>query len=198
MNERVKLNVFYPYPVEKVWHAITDRRILNAWMMDNDFEPHLGHKFQFKSETLPGIKTVIQCEVVELNKPKRLAYTWQDGITSEPTLVIWTLTAVEGGTRLQLKHLPTGYAMISVRDRHKDWQQINNSHNLDRQPIALTRQMPQVSWHQHDDCTSCLQSSLPRHQMLKDELNPLGDRQFQEDWDYCLNHKLLEVLMHHC
>ena len=181
MNERVKLNVFYPHPVEKVWQALTDRRILNVWMMDNDFEPHLGHKFKFESESLPGIKTSIRCEVVELNEPKRLAYTWQDAITSEPTLVIWTLTPVEGGTRLQLRHLQTGYATTLVRDRYRDVPQISNSHNFaTQQPIMFNRQMPQV----------------PRYQMVKDELNSLCDRQdFKGNWDYRLN-RLLEVLTH--
>ena len=197
MNERVKLSVFYPYPIHKVWQAISDRRILNTWMMNNDFEPRLGHKFKFEREPLPGIKTVIQCEVVELNEPKRLAYTWKDEITSEPTLVIWTLTPVEGGTQLQLKHLQTGYATTLVRDRHRDFPQIRNSHNLIyQQPIIFNRQMPQVSWHQHGDCTSWLRSSVPPHQMVKDELNSIGDRQdLKEDWDYRLNH-LLEVLTH--
>ena len=175
MNDRVKLSVFYPHSVEKVWQALTDCRILNTWMMNNNFEPRIGHKFKFESESLPGIKTIIYCEVVELEPLKRLAYTWQDEITSESTLVVWTLTDVEGGTQLQLKHLQR-YAMSSVRD----WQQINNSHNLYRQPIALTRQTLTVSW----------------HQMLKDELNSIGDR--QKDWHYRLNHKLPEVLAHYC
>ena len=176
MNKRVELSVFYPYPVEKVWQALTDRRILNTWMMNNNFEPHLGHKFKFKSE-IPGIKTVIHCEVVELDKPKRLAYTWQDEITSEPTLVVWTLTPVEGGTQLQLKHLQTGYAMVSIGDR----QQISNSHNLYQQPIAF---------HQ--------QSQIGLHQIVKDELNSLSDRPFKENWDYRLNCKLSEALTHCC
>lgn len=177
MNERVELSVFYPYPIDKVWHALTDRRILNTWMMNNDFEPYLGHKFKFENHSLPGIKTVIHCEVVELDKPKRLAYTWQDEITSEPTLVIWTFTTVEGGTQLQLKHLQTGYAAISVGDRHR-FNQINNSHNLYQQPIALHRQ-----------------SQVSLSQIIKDELT-LGDYQSKEDWHYRLNHKLLEVLTH--
>ncbi|MBW4536848.1 MAG: SRPBCC domain-containing protein [Pleurocapsa minor HA4230-MV1] len=86
MKEQVKLNIFYPHPPEKVWQALTDCRILNAWMMNNNFEPCLGHKFKFESNSLPGIITIIHCEVVELNKPKRLAYTWQDEMTSEPSL----------------------------------------------------------------------------------------------------------------
>ena len=95
MKEQVKLSVFYPHPPEKVWQALTDCRILNAWMMNNDFEPCLGHKFKFESNSLPGIKTIIHCEVVELNKPKRLAYTWQDEMTNEPSLVVWTLELLQ-------------------------------------------------------------------------------------------------------
>ena len=114
MKEQVKLCVFYPHPPEKVWQALTDCRILNAWMMNNDFEPCLGHKVKFESNSLPGIKTIIHCEVVELNKPKRLAYTWQDEMTSEPSLVVWTLNPVEGGTQLQLQHQQTGYARFAA------------------------------------------------------------------------------------
>ena len=182
MNDRVKLNVFYPYPVKKVWQALTDSRILSIWMMNNDFQPRLGHKFKFESESLPGIKTVIHCEVVELEKPKRLSYTWQNEVTGEPSLVIWTLTTVEGGTQLQLKHLQTGYATTMVCDRSRNFREIGIRPGLflgDEQPIAnFHRQMPQAS----------------SHQVAIDELNYLCDRQnFKEDWDYRLN-QLLEVL----
>ena len=29
-------------PVQNVWLAITDRRMLALWLMENDFEPRLG------------------------------------------------------------------------------------------------------------------------------------------------------------
>lgn len=103
MSKNLKLEVFYPYPPERVWQVLTDRCALATWMMDNDFEPKLGHKFQFRNQLLSG-NTTIQCEVLELEKPNRLVYTWQDSLTSEPALVIWTLTPVTGGTQLQLKH----------------------------------------------------------------------------------------------
>ena len=174
MNERVKLNVFYPYPVEKVWQALTDSRILSIWMMDNDFEPCLGHKFKFKSQSLPGIKTVIHCEVVELNEPKRLVYTWQDEVTSEPSLVVWTLTPVEDGTQLQLKHLPTGYA-TKLSDRSRNFKQAGTSPGS-----FLYNQQPTFNFNR---------------QMLKDELSSLGDRQYlKDDWGDLLNRRLLEAL----
>jgi uncharacterized protein YndB with AHSA1/START domain len=110
MSQTVKLDVFYPYPPERVWQVLTDRRALAAWMMENDFEPKLGHKFRFYSHPLPGFKTTIQCEVVELEAPTRLAYTWQECATAEPSLVVWTLTTVTGGTQLHLKHYQYSYA----------------------------------------------------------------------------------------
>ena len=175
MNERVKLNVFYPYPVEKVWQALTDSRILSIWMTDNDFEPHVGHKFKFKSQSLPGIKSIIHCEVIELNEPNRLVYTWQDEITSEPSLVVWTLTAVEDGTQLQLKHLPTGYA-TTLGDRSSNYKQAGTYPGLfshDRKPTFNSNR-----------------------QVVKGELSGLGDRQYLKDnWDYRLNHRLPEALI---
>jgi uncharacterized protein YndB with AHSA1/START domain len=110
MSQTVKLDVFYPYPPERVWQVLTDRRALAAWMMENDFEPKLGHKFRFYSHSLFGFKNCIQCEVVELEAPTRLAYTWQESVTAEPSLVVWTLTTVTGGTQLRLKHYQYSYA----------------------------------------------------------------------------------------
>jgi len=42
--------------------------------MENDFEPFLGHKFRFQSNSHSELKTTIHCEVVELDEPKRLVY----------------------------------------------------------------------------------------------------------------------------
>lgn len=96
--------VFYPYPPQKVWQVITNSRTLAAWLMENDFEPRVGCKFCFYSQSLPGIDTNIRCEVIEVDEPKRLVYTWQDCMMSQPSMVTWTLKAVEGGTQLRLQH----------------------------------------------------------------------------------------------
>lgn len=104
MNQTVTLEVFYPHSPARVWQALTDRRALAAWMMDNDFEPQLGHKFHFRQATLPGLDCYIACEVIELDPPKRLAYCWQESEAEYSTIITWTLTAVAGGTTLQLQH----------------------------------------------------------------------------------------------
>lgn len=120
MSQDVKLDIFYPHPPERVWKALTEPRALAAWMMDNDFEPRLGHKFRFHSHPLPGLETKIYCEVVELDEPIRLVYTWRTAPTAEPSLVIWTLTPVEQGTQLKLEHLEYLYTAAVRGSRHSE------------------------------------------------------------------------------
>lgn len=105
MLRNIKTKVFYPHSPERVWLAIADRRALAAWLMDNDFEPRLGHKFRFQAQPLPGLNRTIDCEVIELDRPRRLSYTWRGGDLDKPTIVTWTLEPVEGGTQLQIEHI---------------------------------------------------------------------------------------------
>jgi uncharacterized protein YndB with AHSA1/START domain len=107
MLQNIKNEVFYPYPPERVWQVITNRQALAAWLMENDFEPRVGHKFRFQMEAQPGIENTIYCEVIKLDEPRSLSYTWRGSFMCQPTVVTWTLLPVEGGTKLQLEH--TGF-----------------------------------------------------------------------------------------
>jgi uncharacterized protein YndB with AHSA1/START domain len=185
MTEQVRLNIIYPHPPEKVWQALTDSQILNIWMMSNNFEPLLGHKFKFESNSLPGIKTIIHCEVVELEKPKRLAYTWQDEMTSEPSLVVWKLNPVKGGTQVKLSHQQIGYAttVISGVDTETNLKQINTP------PSLFLYQQPTNNFHQQIPYTSSVQIAA------REELNSLiNHRNSQEEWNYRLNYQLPQAL----
>jgi uncharacterized protein YndB with AHSA1/START domain len=183
VKEQVRLNVFYPHPPEKVWQALTDCRVLNKWMMPNDFEPRLGHKFKFESNSLPGIKTIIHCEVVELKKPKRLAYTWQDEMTSEPSLVIWKLNPVEGGTQVQLQHQQIGYATTVISGMDTNSKQINTS------PGLFLYQQPTNYFNEPIFQTNSVQIAA------REEVNSLINRRnSQEEWNYRLNYQLPQAL----
>jgi len=107
MLRDVKTEVFYPYPPERVWQVITNRHALAVWLMENDFEPRLGHKFRFQFEPQKAINNTIYCEVIQLDEPRCLSYTWRGSFMCQPTIVTWTLLPVEGGTQLQLDH--TGF-----------------------------------------------------------------------------------------
>ncbi|MGI2906516.1 SRPBCC family protein [Tolypothrix sp. VBCCA 56010] len=144
----IKLNmeVFYAYPPQRVWQVITNRQALAAWLMENDFQPRIGHKFRFQHSTLPGIDGSIDCEVIELDEPNRLSYTWQDKLMHQPSIVTWTLTPVDGGTRLQLKHQILQHETIKLEQpQHsaETWQsQFTHKSNTVTQTLSIGRYEP--------------------------------------------------------
>lgn len=117
--------VFYEHPIERVWQALTDPRELSDWLMETDFEPELGRPFQFHdhNQVEPDSTGVIDCRVVELDPPHRLAYTWKSPPKLHSTLVSWSLTATPSGTRVQLVHsgfAAGGEAGVTIRN-YLEW-----------------------------------------------------------------------------
>jgi uncharacterized protein YndB with AHSA1/START domain len=35
------------HPPEKIWRALTKRELIAEWLMNNDFQPVVGHTFTF-------------------------------------------------------------------------------------------------------------------------------------------------------
>jgi uncharacterized protein YndB with AHSA1/START domain len=108
----IALETVYAHPPERVWRALTDPQELGAWLMPNDFAPTVGHKFQFNIGPQLGWRGIVDCEVLEVDPPRRLAYSWQGDPKQRGTTVTWTLTPTpDGGTRLMLEH--TGFRGLS-------------------------------------------------------------------------------------
>lgn len=106
MNSIVK-EITYAHPPHRVWRALTDPKILAAWLMESDIEPRVGHRFQFRTKPAPGFDGIVHAEVLEADPPKRLVYSWAGGPSMKhKTRVEWTLIPVNGGagTLLRLKH----------------------------------------------------------------------------------------------
>ncbi|MFY9802119.1 MAG: SRPBCC domain-containing protein [Candidatus Acidiferrales bacterium] len=94
-----------PHPPQKVWRALTQGPLIEEWLMKTDFEANVGHKFKFRSTSVPGWDGVIDGEVLVLEPHSRLAYSWATmGSTSTVT---WTLTPTKGGTHLRMEQ--TGF-----------------------------------------------------------------------------------------
>lgn len=98
-------------PPERVWLALTDAKLLSAWLMENDLRPVVGHKFTFEGKPIPGIwDGRTECEVLAVEPYRLIRYTWNGGAEGTPghrleSIVTWTLTPNDtGGTRLHLSH----------------------------------------------------------------------------------------------
>lgn len=90
-----------PHSPEKVWRALTQSPLIKEWLMDNDFQPVVGHKFNFRSTPMPNWNGVIDCEVLVVEPNKKLSYRW--GSMGLGTLVVWTLVATESGTLVRME-----------------------------------------------------------------------------------------------
>ena len=64
MKRDLRYEELYPYPIDRVWEAITDPDAISDWLMPTDFAPRLGHKFQFRTKPEPGFDGIVNCEVM--------------------------------------------------------------------------------------------------------------------------------------
>jgi uncharacterized protein YndB with AHSA1/START domain len=100
-----------PHSPEKIWRALTQSALIEEWLMRNDFEPVVGHKFNFRAQPMAGWNGVADCEVLIVEPPHRLAWrqnaSGDQAINGLKSVVTWILTPVEGGTRVRMEH--TGF-----------------------------------------------------------------------------------------
>lgn len=101
MAKTLRFEAVYPYQPEQVWTALTDPAAIADWLMPNDFEARVGHRFTFRTKPAPGFDGIVQCEVLELNPPSRLAYSWKGG--GIDTVVRYVLTREGDNTRLVME-----------------------------------------------------------------------------------------------
>ena len=95
----------YPYSVNKVWEALTDPAALADWLMPGDFKPIVGHKVRFHCDPRPEFDGNVDVEVLVVDKPRRLSYSWKTSNMKSPTTVTYILTPTKDeGTRLRLEH----------------------------------------------------------------------------------------------
>src|ERR1041384_1007059 len=100
-SRKLRFEAFYPYGREQVWEAITDTAAIADWLMPNDFRPIVGHRFNFKTKPAPGFDGTVHCEVIAVEPPERLAYSWKGG--GIDTIVTFMLRAEGKGTRVVME-----------------------------------------------------------------------------------------------
>jgi uncharacterized protein YndB with AHSA1/START domain len=178
MSQEVLLETFYPHPPERVWLALTDRRALSVWMMDNNFEASLGHQFQFQSCPLLGVKVTIYCQVLEVEAPLRLVYSWKEQPSDPPSRVSWTLFPVAGGTQVRLVHRATGF--VSMPGFGLPIPNRSMGREIDSQLTS-----PTAIGHPFQTAASTSKDGLHRYVEFPN---------YQTNWHYWLQQKLPEVL----
>jgi uncharacterized protein YndB with AHSA1/START domain len=91
-----------PHPPEKIWRALTEASLINQWLMSNDFQPIVGHKFAFRATPVPNWNGIIDSQVLVVEPNSQLSYSWISmGLES---VVTWTLTPTKSGTHVRMEH----------------------------------------------------------------------------------------------
>jgi len=60
-----------PHAPEKVWRALSRQHLMAEWLMTNDFEPVMGHRFKFTADW-----GSVDCQVTAIEPAKTLVFTW--------------------------------------------------------------------------------------------------------------------------
>jgi uncharacterized protein YndB with AHSA1/START domain len=90
-----------PYPPEKIWRALTQPHLIEEWLMKNDFNPFVGHRFNLRRTPKPDVNIVVDCQVLVVEPNKTLSYTWS--AFDLESVVTWTLTPTSTGTQLRME-----------------------------------------------------------------------------------------------
>jgi uncharacterized protein YndB with AHSA1/START domain len=94
-----------PHPPEKIWRALTQPHLIAEWLMKNDFEPAVGHRFNLRGDW----GGVLDCEVLAIEPNNMLSYTWnfthEDAAYELKSVVTFTLTPTSTGTLLRMEQV---------------------------------------------------------------------------------------------
>jgi uncharacterized protein YndB with AHSA1/START domain len=84
------------HPPAKVWRALTQGHLIAEWLMQNDFQPVVDHRFSLRADW-----GAVDGKVLAVEPNKSLSYTWAAmGLES---VVTWTLTPTGTGTHLRME-----------------------------------------------------------------------------------------------
>ncbi|GIE73893.1 SRPBCC family protein [Actinoplanes palleronii] len=103
----------YPYPIEQVWAVFTEPELMARWTTTGQggrpegFALVVGTRFRFVAKPAPGWRGIVDCEVLEVEAPALLRYSWVGDEGGEPTWVTYRLEPITGGTRFTWEH--TGF-----------------------------------------------------------------------------------------
>jgi uncharacterized protein YndB with AHSA1/START domain len=114
----------YPHPPARVWRAVTDPELVARWTVTGrsgrpvGFVPQVGTKFQLIGKPVPGWRGIVDCEVLEVNAPRLLRYTWRGEENGRATIVTYRIEPQADGTRFIFEHTgftgPGGFLMAKI------------------------------------------------------------------------------------
>lgn len=133
-TQSIVVDEVFPHAPSVIWRALTSGELIGRWLMaPKGFEPVVGSHFTFQTTPAGEWDGTIHCEMLEVVPDERLSYAWKgghegnDGYGSKlDTVVTFTLSATNTGTRLRLVH--SGFVLpkndTAYRNMGEGWKKV--------------------------------------------------------------------------
>jgi uncharacterized protein YndB with AHSA1/START domain len=107
----IRASVEIAAPPERVFQALASKEIVDWWIRPGVFDTRewegdvrVGGRWRAAGMG-NGRPYALEGEFLELDPPRKLVHTWHAaGAPGTPSIVTYVLDAIEGGTRLTLRH----------------------------------------------------------------------------------------------
>jgi uncharacterized protein YndB with AHSA1/START domain len=112
-TQAIVVDEVFPHAPETIWKVLTTGELIGRWlhMAPTGFAPVKGTHFTYQTTPAGAWDGAIRCQVLEAIPNERLVYSWKGGAEGNTgygspldTVVTFTLSRVDGGTRLRLVH----------------------------------------------------------------------------------------------
>lgn len=132
--QAIVVDEVFPHAPDIIWKTLTSGELMSRWLMPpTGFEPVAGCHFTFQTVAAGGWDGTIHCQVLEVLPNEKLSYAWKGGHEANEgygskleTVVTFTLSMTEAGTRLRLVHsgfvLPKNEA--AYRNMGEGWKTV--------------------------------------------------------------------------
>jgi uncharacterized protein YndB with AHSA1/START domain len=123
-----------PHAPETIWKTLTSGDLIARWLMEpKGFKPVKGTRFTYQTTAAGAWDGVIHCEVLEVIANERLSYSWKGGHAGNTgygsllnTVVTWTLSRADAGTRVRLVH--SGFVRpvndSAIKNMSEGWKKV--------------------------------------------------------------------------
>ena len=133
-TQAIVIDEVFPHAPAVIWKALTSGELIGRWLMvPKGFAPVAGNRFTFQTTPAGEWDGTIHCEVLEVVPNERLSYGWKGGHEGNEgygskleTVVTFTLSKAETGTRLRLVH--SGFVLpkndTAYRNMSEGWKKV--------------------------------------------------------------------------
>jgi len=130
----IKLEKTYPVPKEDVWEYLIHDELLSSWCMPSSgFALSKGQKFEFNIPSNLFFSGTFNNTVLDFNDKTFLSYKCTATKPKLDTVVKWTLTEMNGETKLAIEHSGfRGTQWLTKIMLKSGWEKMMNEHLRDK------------------------------------------------------------------